>query len=200
MIRSGMVQFHDDLKLLMVEIDHVSPHPENYNNGDIDEIVASIQINGMYRPIQAQRSSGYICVGNSTWAACKELEAEHIPVTWLDVGDEIAYRIMLTDNKTASLARPDPSQELILLERLANTEHGLTGTGYSGRELAQLRALANTPLSSGVTGPSSLWPLLCFRVEPTLKKAFEDMTRESDTEDDRLEVLMRLAGWDGSGD
>lgn len=197
MIHSGLVQYHDDLEALFVEIDSVQPHPENYNDGDIDEVATSIETNGMYRPIQVQTSTQYICVGNTTWAACKMLDATLIPVTWLHVDDEAAYRIMLTDNKTASLARPNPAQELALLEKLKSTEKGIIGTGYRERELENLQQLAQTELRSGVNGPSNLWPLMCVRVEPKAKSAYLAMTSEADTDEERFELLMRLAGWEG---
>ena len=86
-VRSGLVQFHPALTPLLADIDSVSEHPDNPNNGDLEEIVSSIEINGMYRPIYAQDSTGYILAGNGTWLACKLLEAEVVPIIRHDVSD-----------------------------------------------------------------------------------------------------------------
>ena len=44
MYHSGQVRFHEDLTPLMRDIDSIQPHPENYNNGDTDAIIESIQV------------------------------------------------------------------------------------------------------------------------------------------------------------
>jgi ParB-like chromosome segregation protein Spo0J len=95
--------FHPGLDDLLVDIDSVCQHPANYNNGDLDAITASIETNGMYRPLYVQASTGQILAGNHTWAACKALGATLVPVVTLDVDDHTAKRIMLADNRTAAL-------------------------------------------------------------------------------------------------
>jgi ParB-like chromosome segregation protein Spo0J len=149
MKQSGLVNFHDDLTSLLTPIDLVRQHPENYNNGDIDAIVESIEVNGMYRPIYVQRSTAYIVAGNHTWLACKMLEADEIPVVYVDIDDHEARKILVADNRVAALARPDDSQLLDLLDRIA-VDDGLHGTGYNEDTLEALRLLqqrlAHTPL------------------------------------------------------
>ena len=54
------IRFHPDLKALLVPVDEVQPHPNNWNNGDTEAIAESIEVNGMYRPLYAQRSTRYI--------------------------------------------------------------------------------------------------------------------------------------------
>ena len=59
MIRSGMVQFHPALEPFLVDIDRVECHPENYNNGDVEAIIASIETDGFYNVIKVQASTGW---------------------------------------------------------------------------------------------------------------------------------------------
>jgi ParB-like chromosome segregation protein Spo0J len=144
MIASGEVRYHDALEHLMVPIDTVTQHPDNYNNGDVEELAVSIEVNGMYRPIYVQQSSQYILAGNTTWAACKMLRAEIIPVVPLDVNDITADRILSADNAIAGLARPDDGMLLTLLERLAAND-ALTGSGHGLDDIERLRAIVEIP-------------------------------------------------------
>lgn len=196
MIRSGLVRYHPALEPLLVDIDTVNQHPENYNNGAVEEIAASIQTNGMYRPIQVQRATGQIIAGNHTWEACKHLGADRIPVVYLDVDDNLARRIMLSDNRTAALAMPDHAQEVALLERILEVEGGtLEGTGYTEHALESLRALAESENNYDEFGT---WPSITFTVHPRVMRAYRHLTREADTDAEGFELLIRLAGWDGS--
>jgi ParB-like chromosome segregation protein Spo0J len=188
MIRDGLVGYHSDLRPLLQPIDSVTPHPDNPNNGDLEAITQSIQVNGMYRPVFTQAATGRIIAGNHTWTACKELGAQQIPVVALDVDDTTAVRIMLADNQVAHLAQPDPGLLLHLLDNL-DTLHG---TGYTDHDLDVLTALAEIPLQPEV----ATWPLLTFRVPPHVQQAFYDLTDAADSDRDRFELLLRLAGWD----
>ena len=67
--------FHDALIPLLVPKDDVTAHPRNARNGDIEAIAESIQTNGCYRPVIAQRSSGHILAGNHTYYALLSLGA-----------------------------------------------------------------------------------------------------------------------------
>lgn len=155
-----MIRFDSSLEDLMVPAQNISPNPDNPNNGDTDEIVASILRVGCYRPIVASRKTGYILAGHHLYAALLELGAKMVPVVWSDADDESQLRIMLGDNKIARLARLDESLELDLLERLAATEVGLSATGYRDAELEKLRdrllSDINEPLAIDLTGAERL--------------------------------------------
>lgn len=131
MIISGGLRYHPGLAPLLEPIERVRPHPENPNNGDVDAIEVSIEVNGMYRPVEAQVSTGFILAGNTTYTACLALDADRIPVVWLDVDDEAALRILLGDNQLARLARIDHGLLAPQLDRLMETELRLLGTGYA---------------------------------------------------------------------
>lgn len=194
MIHSGLVRYHDDLAGLMVDIDTVSQHPENANNGDVEEIMVSIEVDGMYRPIEVQRSTGFILAGNHTWEACKGLEATTIPVVYLDVDDNNARRILGKDNWIARNARPDYAAEVALLDRIKeDSPDGLVGLGKNDQDLEVLRHLAEMVTEF----EHASWPTFSIQLHPRMMKAFKHITREAATDRDKFELLLRLAGWDG---
>lgn len=193
MINSGIALFHDSLEGLLVPIDVVQQHPDNYNNGDLDKIIESIEINGMYRPLYVQKSTGYIMAGNHTWEACKHLGAQTVPALYLDVDDATAKRIMLADNRIAALAAPDPALLVNLLNQVQETD-SLLGTGWVDRDLDALRLLAEADLSYD---EHATWPTLHFQVPPHVRSAFYQLTEVAVGDRERFELLLRLAGWDG---
>src|SRR5690606_16034730 len=126
----AMVRIHPSLQPWLEPIDSVSPHPENPNEGDVEMIARSIEMLGLYAPIVVQESSRFIVKGNHTWAAMLSLGAEKIPVVRVNVTDDQALRIMLADNRIASLATVHDDQAAQLLGRLMELPSSLTGTGY----------------------------------------------------------------------
>lgn len=193
MIRSGMVQFHAALEPLMVDIDSVTQHPENPNNGDVDLIAESIEVNGMYRPLYVQRSTSHIIAGNTTWEACKSLGADQVPVVFLDYDDDSARRVLMADNRLARLAVMDPAAELSMLERIAETD-SLLGSGYIEADLKALRRLAEIHDDQA---DFAMWPVITVRVPPHVRKAYMQMTDVAVGDRERFELLLRLAGWKG---
>ena len=121
-----------------VPIDALKAHPRNPRQGDIGAIHESIQVNGFYGFVIAQRSTGYILAGNHRWKAAQQAGAKTIPVTWIDVEDDHALRILLADNRTNDLATYDDNALAQLLQDLQNTTGSLAGTGYDGDDLDDL--------------------------------------------------------------
>ena|GEM_PF-6459138 len=181
MIVSGDVKFHPSLEPLLEDIRRVRPHPENPSSGDEDEIVTSIEVNGMYRPIYVQESTGYILAGNTTYAACMSLRALRIPVIWLDVDDEQALRILLGDNELARLAIVDRALLNPLVARLLETEMRLLGTGY--------REPTSSPNAEDFL-PPPIEPahLVCVNLTGDQMVAWFDL--EGDTDRERLDYLI----------
>lgn len=195
MIRSGEVEFHDSLGPLLVPLDSVQPHPENYNNGDVEAIKESILVNGMADICKVQRSTGYIVGGNHTWIACAELHAQHIPAVHFDLTDPQAYRLMIALNTTAAKARPDHGMLLELVETIKEEFSDISGTGLTDAEVERLQKLEEIPLEFG---PYQHYVTLALDLPRDLIKVFRQITREADNDKDRFELLLRLAGWDGS--
>ena len=195
-VRSGRVRFWADLEPLLVDIDSIQPHPENYNNGDVDEVMSSILRFGMYQPGKVQQSTGYVVAGNTSWAACKELGSSLFPAVVQDLDDEAAFGVMVEDNKIPSLAVPDIGRLLPILDRIGDTELGLLGTGWSAQEVAVLKAVEEKPLDIQ-TGPYEGWPTFAVTLDPRVLADFMEMTDDCDSNRERFEWLMRKGGWDG---
>lgn len=109
-------------------------YPGNARRGAVDAIVASLRTNGQFAPLIAQRSTGYVLAGNHTLLAARQLRWAEIEVTYLDVDDEQAKKIVLAANRTADLATYD----LDALASLLASIDDLDGTGYTDADLVGL--------------------------------------------------------------
>ena len=132
-----MIRFHDNVRPLLTDHEP-SPHPENPNMGDVDAIMESVLVNGCYAPVFVSRSSDRIVKGHHLYQALRELGCTRWPIAWLEgLDDEDEIRILLADNKIATLARIDRRQEVDLLQVLQETEKKLQGTGFHEREMQE---------------------------------------------------------------
>lgn len=123
-----------------VAVDLIKPHDRNVNQGDTGAIHESIQANGFYGACLVQKSTNLILAGSHRWTAAKQAGLPAVPVIWVDADDDAALRIMLSDNRTARLGTDNDAALAELLAELANTEAGLTGTGFDGDDLDALIA------------------------------------------------------------
>ena len=128
-----------------VPIDSLKTHPRNPREGDIGAIHESINNNGFYGSVLAQQSTGYILAGNHRWQAMLQAGATEIPVTWIDIDDDHALRILLADNRTNDLATYNDNELSNLLEELAQTTGTLAGTGFDGDDLDDLLTTFTPP-------------------------------------------------------
>lgn len=123
-------------------IDAVTPHPKNPRRGDTEAIQASVQELGFYGVVIAQRSTGHILAGNHRYLAAQAAGASEIPVTWLDVTDEQALKILLADNRTSDRATYDDEALAALLREMLETTSDLTALGFTGDDINRaLKAL-----------------------------------------------------------
>lgn len=129
-----------------VDIDLLFQHPDNANNGDVDAIEESIEINGFYSPLLVQRSTSYILAGNHRYLAAMRRGMTKLPVIYLDVDDQRAKRIMLSDNAITRRGYDDEAHLSTLLNELYATDEGLAGTGYTSQEYERLLLGLNEPL------------------------------------------------------
>jgi ParB-like chromosome segregation protein Spo0J len=106
--------------------DPLKEHPKNPNKGDVATIDESLDENGWYGAVIAQKSTGYILAGNHSYREAKKKGMLQIPVIWKDVDDETAVKIMLVDNEST---RKGAIDEAMVEELLAGLEN-LKGTGY----------------------------------------------------------------------
>ena len=122
-------------------IENVDPkslevHPDNPRQGDIGAIVTSIENNGWFGTLVAQRSTRQVLAGNHRLQAAIALDMKDVPVYWVDVDDAEAKRILLADNRVSDLATWDDTILVSLLESLANDD-ALLGSGYDGDDRGQ---------------------------------------------------------------
>lgn len=123
-------------KYELVEVDQLTPHPENVNEGDVGEIGVSIEKNGWFGAVLANPRTGRILAGKHRWLAAKQKGAKKVPTLWrLCETDEEEVRVMLACNQTTRLGRDDSTKLADLLTELAKTPVGLLGTGFSGDDL-----------------------------------------------------------------
>ena len=170
----------------LVLIDKLKPHPANPRRGNIDMIQESLLAHGQYRPIVAQTSTGHILAGNHTWKAAKALGWASVAVTWLDVDDLTAQRVLIADNRTSDLATYDNDTLILLLRSLPT----LDATGFDRYDLDALEnvfaggsseggALTEPPIKSDIrVGAYEMWiePEVLITWEPTVTQESKTAT------------------------
>ena len=124
----------ETLKELAVPIESVKrlPPDENPRIGDVPAMKESLTENTQYRPAVGNIREGTrygdrtVLAGNHTHQALEELGEGEIAVTYVDVDDEAAWKIVLADNRQGDLGYYDPAALLAAIERAGGTK----GTGY----------------------------------------------------------------------
>lgn len=143
-------------EVVRIDGDHdpLKEHPQNPNIGDDDVVDESVETNGWYGAIIAQKTTGYILAGNTRYRVAKRNGAAEIPVIWKDVDDEAALRILLVDNQSARRAEMDEEKLTLLLEGLDS----LTGTGFDDVLHPLERAIEEEREGSDDEGPLAIPP------------------------------------------
>ena len=162
-------------------------HPSNPNAGDVGAICESIEANGFYGALYAQRSTGYVVAGNHRLLAADALGVAEVPVIWLDVDDEQAARILVVDNRSTRLGMFDDDSLKTLLTDLAVTERGLAGTGFDGDDLDDLIRRLSDDDPAEHQGDDDRFD------GPVARNRFDVVVRCADP-DEQTEVLQRLIG------
>lgn len=169
MIQDGPhVRYPDSVEPLLVPLDSVKQHPDNPNNGDLEEIIASIKVNGFLEVPVVDQETGYILSGNHRWQALHALGATQIPVVFAEgMRDGGDVRYLIGANEIARLARMDKHQQAELLKMLSETtELGLIGTGFDDQRyadlMADLAATAHIPMggNDGGYAPSGIFQVV----------------------------------------
>lgn len=135
--------------------DLLKEHPQNPNLGKIEVIEESIDVNGWYGAVIAQKSTGYILAGNHRYRVAKERGAKELPVIWKDVDDETALKILTVDNKSTRDGEVDEAK----LEELLASLETLDGSGYVLASLQeQIEDEANGAEAKAEPAPDALDP------------------------------------------
>jgi ParB-like chromosome segregation protein Spo0J len=123
----------------VVDIGILKSYPINPRRGDVEEIAKSLDVNGQYKPIVVNRRDNTILAGNHTWRAARSLGWKEIAVSWVDVDDMQARKIVLADNRTADMSIYDDFKLLELLQSIPS----LDGTAFKQVDIDQLQSLLN---------------------------------------------------------
>lgn len=167
---------HETIGHLAVPIKDLKPYRLNPRVGNVDAIADSLKINGQYRPVVANRRTAEVLAGNHTLKAAIALGWDDIAVTWVDVDDVGAAKIVAVDNRANDLASYDDVALVELLKSLPE----LDGTLYSATDLDALVAalsdveapdlMESAPSSipslpeDAITKPGDIWLLGEHRV------------------------------------
>lgn len=133
-----------DLAFEHAPIGELRCYHRNPRKGDVDRIRESLVTNGQYRALAVNRGThtgrpNEVLAGNHTLLAARDLGWETVAVTYVDVDDDQAARIVVVDNRSAEVAENDDE---LLAELLADLPD-LEGTGYRDDEFEALqKALA----------------------------------------------------------
>lgn len=176
-----------------VDIDSLTPHPENPRRNDVDVIVRSIQATGFFGALVVHRPTRHILVGNHRWLAARRSGLTHLPVLFVDCDERQAKRILLADNRIAELAQWDEAKLLALLNDLEATGTQLDTLGFSEADLAAIAAGQVPPRSKDDDedwDERSLWPVLSIRAPAGVIESFRAMPGADDL--DRLLTLMKV--------
>lgn len=122
-----MITYDETAQEHLVPIDLVQEYPDNPRRGDTKALRESIERNGFYGVLIAQKSTGFILAGNHRLRVLREMGVNSVPVMFVDCTDEDARRIVLADNRTSDLAFYDDPTLFRLLQEL---DGDLGGTGY----------------------------------------------------------------------
>jgi len=123
-----------------VPVGSLSLYPGNARRGDVEAIAASLAENEQYAPLVVQQSTRYVLAGNHTLKAAVHLGWGEIDVTFVDVDDRRAQKIVLSANRTADLADYDEEALVALLRQLGGD---FDGTGWAASDLDDLAASLN---------------------------------------------------------
>jgi len=117
----------DTLRPLAVPIDSLSYYPGNARRGDVPRIRKSLRRFGQYRPITARLHSGVVICGNHTLQGAREEGWDEIAVTFVDVSDDEAARIVLTDNALSDAAENDAEAMAAMLADIPDWRETIPG-------------------------------------------------------------------------
>jgi ParB-like chromosome segregation protein Spo0J len=124
----------ETLEALSVPIDSIHPYPRNPRRGSTHTIRQSLRAHGQYRPLVVNARTRDVLAGNHTYLAAREEGWRQIAVTFVDVDDEQAAKIVLVDNRSSDLALYEDSELVALLRSLDDT----SGTGYDDDDVERL--------------------------------------------------------------
>ncbi len=142
---------HEQLRGLAVEIDSLTPDPDNartHNERNQEALRASLKKFGMRGTIVVQRDGDKLVIraGNNRVEQAKALGWTHIPALIFEEADREAMAYAIADNRTADLASWDYKALTTQLQSLGDT-YELDDLGWSEAETHNLFAAEFTAAS-----------------------------------------------------
>ncbi len=197
-----------------IPLDQLETFPGNPNVGDVPKILESLKSNGAFRSLIVRKHDDRYTVlaGNHTKLAMVEHGNGKCGTElcglcgngWdskprceiYECDDETAVKVNIADNRIPEFSHRDDES---LGELLMGLED-LTGTGYSTDDLRLF--LPQEPpsleeLSEQYGEPDEaapVWPVLTFRVSPTVRDHFLELTEDAEDPADPVSRFMFLLG------
>jgi hypothetical protein len=122
----------DIKRLPLLDVYDLRHHPRNIRKHNLDAIVESLRTYGQQSPIVVQKSTGFVCKGNGTLKAARDvLGWTHIYGSIEDFDDDTAVRYLLADNRASDLSQNDAAALGKLLRDLDGDAQGLQGSLFT---------------------------------------------------------------------
>jgi len=129
----------DSHETAFVKVEELRPNPENPNRHpetQIQMLMASLQRDGQTKPILVRKANHMIIAGHGVQTAARRLGwAEMQAVLW-DVDQATADRVMLADQRLATLSDMDKGRVANLMREIG--EGDWLSTGYTVEEAAKV--------------------------------------------------------------
>lgn len=150
----------EELKVVVVPITDITPHPENYRSHPEDQLVhleASLERHGFYRPVVVS-SDGYILAGHGIVEAATRLGYTEVPTLRVEHTHDSpeGKALLVADNETGQLAQDDDHLLVSLLKDLSDYDV-LLGSGYDEAQFNALQALVAPPKTLSGFDPEAEW-------------------------------------------
>ena len=142
------------MEIEMIDLSDIEIYPNNPRKGNIDLIAESLKNYGQYKPITVNKRNNQILAGNHTYQAAEQLGWGKIAVTFVDVDDATAAKIVAIDNKTSDMGVYDTEKLLELLDELPD----LSATGYTQDDIDSLMALLDEETTPNLGSDMHLTP------------------------------------------
>jgi hypothetical protein len=185
-----------------LKLDELIPFPGNARRGDVEGIRTSIKAHGQYRSLVVRRTGGgdVVLAGNHTMRALIAEGYTQARCEVVECSDADAIKITVGDNGWADKATND---EQALAELLELLEGDFEGTSYTQHDYEDFKGLwdptgETTPdldsLATELGDPvdSDLWPTLRFKVPPSVRDDFYDLTNNAPNPNDDNNRFMHL--------
>lgn len=141
------------IKTEMVALSRLTKYYKNPRKGDVEKVAESLSANGQFKPIVCNIGTKTgrkeeILAGNHTFMGAEKLHWNDILVSWVDVSNAVARKIVLADNGASDGSTYDDSILTELLLEVKEDSGNLIGTTYSDDVLGKLvKGVEADPLS-----------------------------------------------------